>query len=116
MNEESDIAFNAWWSKQETDGLSQSHKFSAWNGWLAGRAAFLAIMRPGGYGDDDERWGETVEQYVDGCADSHDYDDLISGEPFTVDAYFSRTEQWRVVSTSPTKCERIALPEEGEAK
>lgn len=64
-------------------------------------------LTPCGFGDDDERWGETVVEYVDGCVDSHDYDDIISGEPFTVTAQFYREEQWRTVSTAPMKCERV---------
>jgi hypothetical protein len=60
-----------------------------------------------GYGDDDERWGDTVAQYVEQAANDHDYDDLISGEPFAIACFWHRHEQWRTVSASPIKCERV---------
>ena len=74
-----------------------------------------------GYGDEDERWADTVEEYVTQAADDHDYDDLISGDPFYIDHFWVRHEQWRTVSTSPIVCERVdaitvARPAEDEAK
>lgn len=63
-----------------------------------------------GYGDDDERWGDTVEDYVAKASNDRDYDDLISGEPFAIHCFWERHEKWRTVSTSPIKCERVDAP------
>jgi hypothetical protein len=60
-----------------------------------------------GYADDDERWAETVEEYVAQAHNDHDYVDLISGDPFAIDCFWTSHEQWRTVSTSPIKCERV---------
>ena len=77
-----------------------------------------------GYGDDDERFGSTIEEYVGQCNESLDADStdvIVAGEDFYVDCCFYRTEHWRMVSgraldnpSAPIVCARILKPTEGE--
>lgn len=70
-----------------------------------------------GYGDDDERFGSTIEEYVRQCNETLDADStdvIVTGEDFFVDCCFYRTEHWRMVSgptldnpSAPIVCERI---------
>lgn len=63
-----------------------------------------------GYSDEDECFAQTIEEYVKYRNDSFGQDEenkLAIDEIFIVDAGYSRTEQWRIVSLDPIQCERV---------
>lgn len=50
-------AFESWWVQQDTAGLSDSCRWSAWNAWLAACAwqrEQILVMLPGGYSVDPQ--------------------------------------------------------------
>lgn len=66
-------------------------------------------FKDAGYGDDDECWGPTFDDYVNSyLMGGPDVDPVEVGHEFHVDHFLSRPETWRVTAVDPIRCERVS--------